>query len=419
MAKKGAKKIPEWKKEEVKDILRLVNEYPIFGIVDLENLPALQLQRIRIKLEAMLDLKMTKKRLIKIALQQLKDKPEIEKVIESMRGMPAIIFTKENPFKLYKTLAQNKSKAPAKPGQTAPNDIMIPAGPTQFTPGPIISELAQVGIKTKVEEGKLTVTEDVVLIKEGEKITNAQADILSRFGIEPMEVGLNIVLIYENGTIYQKSILAVDEEEYLNNLRTASANSTALAMEIGYVTPETVTLMIQKAYRETKAVTDSADILTDEKVGTMMGQANIEMEAIRTVANITEEVVKEAKEEKKEEKKQEEVVKEEKTEEKKEEEKQEEVKEEKTEEKKEEEKQEEVVKEEKTEEKKEEEKQEEVKEEKTEEKKEEFKEDFRTEKGPSAAEVLKEVENEEKEQKSEEERKKVEELAKNIMAGKS
>lgn len=393
MPKKGAKKIPEWKKEEVKDILRLVNEYPIFGLVDMENLPALQLQRMRIKLKDMINLKMTKKRLIKIALEQQKDKPNMDKVIEAMRGMPALIFTKENPFKLYKTLAANKSKAPAKPGQTAPNDLIIPAGPTQFTPGPIISELAQAGIKTKVEEGKLSVISDVIFVKEGEKITAQQADILSRFGIEPMEVGLNIVLVYENGIIYPKSVLAIDEKEYLNNVRTASMNSVALAMEIGYMTKDTVTLMIQKAYRETKAIADTTGMLTSEKAEAMVGQADLEMQAIKAAANLTEEVVEEAKKE----------------------EKKEEVKEEKKEEPKKE------VKEEKKEEPKKEEKKMEEKQ-KEEPKKEEFKEAFRTEKGPTAAEVLKEVEQEtkkdEKKEKKEEDRKKVEDLAKNIMGGK-
>lgn len=265
MLKKGVKKVPEWKKEEVKDIIKLVGKYPIFGLVDMENLPALQLQRMRIKLRNSLELKMTRKRLIRIALQQLKDKPNMDKVIESMRGMPALIFTKENPFKLSKLLSSNKSKAMAKPGQTAPTDIIIPAGPTQFTPGPIISELAQAGIKTKVEEGKLSVVSDVTLVKEGAKITPKQADLLSRFGIEPMEVGLNIVLVYEDGLIYPRSVLAIDEEEYLNNVRTAGMESIALSISIGYVTQDNVTLMVQKAYMETKALAESAKLTTEEK----------------------------------------------------------------------------------------------------------------------------------------------------------
>lgn len=265
MSKKGVKKIPEWKKEEVKDVVKLVNKYPIFGLVDMENLPALQLQRMRIKLKDSLEIKMTRKRLIRIALQQLKDKPNMDKVIESMRGMPALIFTKENPFKLSKLLSSNKSKAMAKSGQTAPTDIIIPAGPTQFTPGPIISELAQAGIKTKVEEGKLSVVSDVVLVKEGAKITPKQADLLSRFGIEPMEVGLNIVLVYEDGLIYPRSVLAIDEEEYLNNVKIAGMESIALSISIGYITQDNVTIMVKKAYMETKAVAESAKITTEEK----------------------------------------------------------------------------------------------------------------------------------------------------------
>lgn len=294
MPEKGARKIPEWKKEEVKDIIKLTNDFPIFGLVDMENLPALQLQRMRIKLKDTLTLKMTKKRLIRLALQQLKDKPGIDEVIESMRGMPALIFTKENPFKLCKALASNKSKASAKPGQIAPRDIIIPAGPTQFTPGPIISELAQAGIKTKVEEGKLSVVSDVVLVKEGGKITPKQADLLSRFGIEPMEVGLNIVLVYENGIIYPRSVLEIDERVYIGNLMLASAESIALSMEIGYITPDNVMVMIRKAYRETKALASSANI-PEEKEEEFK-------EAFRTEKGPTAaEVLKEVEEEQKKE----------------------------------------------------------------------------------------------------------------------
>jgi len=215
---------------------------------------------MRIKLKSMLELKMTKKRLIKIALQQLKEKPNIDQVISAMRGMPALIFTKENPFKLFKTLASSKSKAMAKPGQTAPADIIIPAGPTQFTPGPIISELAQSGIKTKVEEGKLAVIADVVLVKEGAKITPKQADLLSRFGIEPMEVGLNIVLVYENGTIYPRSVLSIDEQEYVNNIITASRDSIALSISLDYATSDNVVIMIKKAYIEQKSLAEASKL---------------------------------------------------------------------------------------------------------------------------------------------------------------
>ncbi|MEM4244933.1 MAG: 50S ribosomal protein L10 [Candidatus Nanoarchaeia archaeon] len=275
--------IPKWKKDEVKEIKKLITEYPYFGIVDLENLPALQFQRMRINLEGKILVKVTKKRLIKIALNELKDsKPNMEGVLELMKGMVALIFTKESPFRLYSLLAKSKTKAPAKPGQTAPSNIIIPAGPTPFAPGPVISELASVGIKTSVQEGKLVVKEDVVVAKEGEKIKPKVAEILLRLGIEPMEVGLNLIAVYDNGIIYKKDVLAVDEEAYYMNIVKASAECIALSMHIGYVTKENLVMMITKAERESRSLAHAAKILTPETAVSMLASAEREMEKIKS-----------------------------------------------------------------------------------------------------------------------------------------
>jgi large subunit ribosomal protein L10 len=258
-------KIPKWKKDEVKDIKRLITEYPYFGVVDLENLPALQFQRMRNSLEGKIVVKVSKKRLMKLAIAELKDsKKGIEKVLDHLNGMVALIFTKESPFKIYPLLSKSKARAAAKPGQTAPYDIIIPAGPTPFVPGPVISELGSVGIKTSVQDGKIYIRHDVVVAKEGEKIKQKVAEILLRLGIEPMEIGLNIVAVYDNGIIYERDVLAVDPEVYYNNIRMASAESIAVAMEIGYITKETTELMIVKAEREAKSIAQSANIITME-----------------------------------------------------------------------------------------------------------------------------------------------------------
>lgn len=288
-------KIPEWKKDEVVEIKRLINEYPYFGIVDLENLPALQFQRMRINLEGKILVKVTKKRLIKFALQELKEsKKNIEAVKEHLKGMVALIFTKESPFRLYSLLSKSKTRAPAKPGQTAPYDIVVPAGPTPFVPGPVISELSSIGVKTSVQEGRLVVKNDVVVAKEGEKIKQKVAEILLRLGIEPMEVGLNLIAVYDNGIIYERGVLAVDEEACYKNICKASAESIAVAMEIGYLTKETVTLMITKAEREYKSIAHTAKILTPDTAISMLASAEREMEEIKSElsAEVVEEISK-------------------------------------------------------------------------------------------------------------------------------
>src|SRR3989338_5173671 len=175
---------------------------------------------------------MTKRRLIKLALEHTKqDKPGIDKIEEKLKGMPALLFTKDNPFTLFKTLKKNKSKAPAKAGQIAPSDIVVPAGATSFLPGPIIGELSAIGLKTGVENGKAAIKQNSAVVKEGQAIKQNVASILTRLGIEPMEIGLDLIATYENGEIFAKDILSVDEQEYINNITKIASWSINLAVE--------------------------------------------------------------------------------------------------------------------------------------------------------------------------------------------
>lgn len=293
-------KVAESKKKIVKEFEDLIMEYPIVGAVNMENLPTKQLQNLRAQLRETVVLRMTKRRLMRIAIEDVKDKKKgIEQIEPYLKGMPALLFTRENPFKLFKKLQKNKSKAPAKAGQVAPNDIVVPAGPTSFAPGPIISELAGVGIKTGVEGGKVAVKEDTIVAKEGETITPELAGILTRLGIEPMEIGLEVVATLEDGTIYTKDILAVDETEYINNITQAASWAFNLAVEANYPTKDTVTLMITRASRDSKAVALEGAIATKDLIDELLGRAENQAASLKNECRYEEKIA--AKEEKQEE----------------------------------------------------------------------------------------------------------------------
>jgi large subunit ribosomal protein L10 len=280
---KGAKRVAKWKTDAVKTFDQLVTDYPIIGIVNMQNLPAKQLQNMRTQLRGTVELRMTKKRFIKILLNKRKeDKPGIEKLADHIIGMPAMLFTKENPFKLYKKLQENKSTAPAKAGQTATKDIIVPAGPTPFAPGPIIGELGQLKIKAGIEEGKVAIKEPALVAKAGEEIKPKVASILTRLGIEPMEIGLDLVAVYEKGSIFTRSVLSVDEKEYIQNLKTMAAESMALAMHIGYITKDTITPLLQKAQREAKAIGLSQGITEPELMPELLAKAEQEMLGLKS-----------------------------------------------------------------------------------------------------------------------------------------
>jgi large subunit ribosomal protein L10 len=270
------------KKKVVKEIVDLIKKYPIVGIVNMENLPTPQLQRMREKLREKVELIMTKRRLIIKALDQIKDKPGLPDLKAKMRGMPALLFTKENPFTLFKTLKQNKSKAPAKAGQIAPSDIIIPAGPTPFAPGPVIGELGSLGVKASVEAGKIAIKSDTKVASEGDEISELLAGMLTRLSIEPMEVGLDLLAVYEDGTIYPKSVLDIDEDKFMASLMLMASQAHTLAMEIGHTTPETIEPMIQRTYRAAKAIAKEGKFMADEIAAELVEQAEREMLALKS-----------------------------------------------------------------------------------------------------------------------------------------
>jgi large subunit ribosomal protein L10 len=304
--------VSEYKKKIVKDIIKLAKQYNIIGVVNMQDLPAPQLQLMKSELRGKINLFMTKKRLIKIALEDIKnEKKHIEELEKYLEGMPALLFTNENPFKLSKLLQKSKTSAPARAGQTAPEDIVVAKGPTPFAPGPVISELSSAGLKVGIENGKVAVKEDAVVAKKGDKIKPKVAEILTRLDIKPMQVGLGLIAAYENEVIYQRDVLEVDEKEFNNKINLAATQAFNLAFNITYPTKDNINLLIAKAFNDAKALGISQKILDKGIIEQLLGKAEMDMLGLKDSAGIetkkpeSKEEIKPAEEKPKEEVKEE------------------------------------------------------------------------------------------------------------------
>ncbi|MFH1591302.1 MAG: 50S ribosomal protein L10 [archaeon] len=277
-------KVATYKVKAVDEMVRLFKEYPIIGIVDMANLPTQPLQQMRERLRGKIFLKMTKKRIARIALEKVKgDKKGIEALEGYLRGMPAFMFTKENPFSIFQDLKASKSKAPAKGGQIAPNDIIIPAGQTPFAPGPIIGELGALGLKTGVEDGKVAVKEGKVVVKEGDVIEQKVAEVLTRLSIQPMEVGLNLLAVFEDGNIIEKSVLDIDVDGFKNTITQAHQYAFNLSMEAGIINDATVEVLLSKAHNEAMALAISQAIITADTAGNILALAEAHAGALKAM----------------------------------------------------------------------------------------------------------------------------------------
>ncbi len=281
--------VAKWKKDEFSRLKSMVPKYKVVAIADMTNMPSYQLQRMRSSLKDSVVITMTKGSIISLVLKELGASMHgLEKLADQLRGMPAVLLSNDNPFKVAKVLNRSKTSAPAKAGQVAPNDVLVSAGPTSFPPGPIIGELGQVGLKAGIVDGKVAVKEDKIVVKEGEVISSLLANILTRLGIEPMEIGINLIAAWENGTIFSKDVLNVDEKEFMAKIKLAASSTFNLAFNIAYPTKSNIKLLVQKASRGSNAVADAGKILTSNNVKSHLGKASSEMESLKSKLNLPE-----------------------------------------------------------------------------------------------------------------------------------
>ncbi|MDI6654549.1 MAG: 50S ribosomal protein L10 [Candidatus Hydrothermarchaeota archaeon] len=276
--------VAKWKYEEVDSLKDLLLKYPVIGVVNMGGIPARQLQKMRKLLKGEVLIKMSKKSLMLHALEKAsKEERSLQSLAGHIGGQPAFIFSKMNPFKLYKILEKNRANAPAKPESIAPKDIMVPKGETPFPPGPLLGELQQVGIPATVKEGKIAIKEDKIVVRQGEKISPKLALALARLGIEPMEIGIALLAAYEKGTVFLPELLAVNEDKTIAELKQAYQQALNLSLNAGYVTKGNVELAIGKAFRDAKALAAEANIFEPEVVKDILSKAHLQMLSLKTL----------------------------------------------------------------------------------------------------------------------------------------
>ncbi len=267
--------LPQWKRDEVEEIKRGSEEHQVVGLVDMYGIPAKQVQQIRKNLRGVATVKMTRNTLIEHAMSEMGG--QVEDLKGHLSGQSALIFTDENPFKLFKLLEQTKTKMAAKPGETAPEDIVVPKGPTSFKPGPIVGELQQVGIPAAIEGGKVRIRDTKMVVKKGEVINKKMADALVKLDIKPMDVGLILQAAFYRDSIFTPDLLAIDETQYYNNVVLAAQQAFNLSVNAAIPTPTTVGAIIGKAFREARSLGVEASIYEKGVADLIVGRAFREM----------------------------------------------------------------------------------------------------------------------------------------------
>ncbi len=270
--------VAQWKKDEVDLLNGLIREYPVVGVVNMENMPAKQLQKMRTLLRGDVVIKMSRKSMMQLAIEKAsKEERGINALSEHVSGQPAFIFSKMNPFKLNKILQKNRTTAPAKPESIAPVDITVKKGATSFPPGPLLGELQMVGIPASIEKGKIVIKSDKTVVKKGERVSANLAMAISRLGIEPIEIGINLMSVYEGGTVFLPDVLSIDEVKVMEDIMLAYQQALNLSIDAGYIVEENADVMISKAFRDAKALALEAVIFEKDVMDQILAKAYSQM----------------------------------------------------------------------------------------------------------------------------------------------
>ena len=260
----------DWKIKEVEELKGIISSYPVVGIVGIRGIPASQMHEMRKTLRENAVIRVSKNRLIKHALEG----SEMSGLSDYMEGETAVLATKMNPFRVFRQLEKAKMKVPAKGGEIAPDDIVIEKGKTPFKPGPIVSEFQKVGIPAAIREGGVVIEKTVTLVKKGEVIPPDVAKMLTRMDIYPLEVGLNVRAIYEEGLMFTPETLGIDVDEIESDFRRAVHDAFALSMEVGYPAKEVTPQLLQKAYRNSFALAMECGVYTRDTIEEFIGNAH-------------------------------------------------------------------------------------------------------------------------------------------------
>ncbi len=288
------KKIQPWKQEVIEQIEGNLSTYKMVAAANLRQVRSSQIHEVRKKLRGKVQFLVAKNTLVKRAAEESK-KENIGRFTEKLLGSRILLFSDIAPHSLVLLLNKNKVRVPAKAGDVATGEILIPAGNTGLPPGPVISEFGEAKVPTKIESGSIWVSKDTVVSRKGDAISPKLASVLSKLGIKPMELGLSLTAAYEQGVVYAEEDLKVDLDEYRTNLRQAASQGFNVAVNTGYVLPETAPQILGKVYREALSLAINAAYPAEEALPQIIRTAYIQMLGLTAKAGITTETTEKPK----------------------------------------------------------------------------------------------------------------------------
>lgn len=199
----------------------------------------------------------------KILRERVATQPELETLLDLVVGNIGLVFCRDDTLgEVKKIFADNKVGANAKAGTIAPNDVVVPAGDTGLDPSQT-SFMQALNIATKINKGQVSIMNDVLLLKAGDKVGASEAALLQKLKITPFAYGLVVTTVYENGALRDPKSLDLTDDDVLTAMSAGIATVKAFSLGASFPTAASIPTLVSLAYKNVQAIAFGTDYTFD------------------------------------------------------------------------------------------------------------------------------------------------------------
>jgi len=242
------------KKTYVSSFINLTEEYQKIIVFTCDNVGSTQLQSVRKDIRGKGVVLMGKNSLMKKAIQLQKKKNEhLKKLSNLVKNNCGLIFTNGDLKEIRDLIVNNKVAAPAKVGQISAVDVVVPAQNTGMEPTKT-SFFQALNIPTKITKGTVEIISDYVLLKPGDKVDVSKASLLQMMGLKPFSYSLKVIHIYDNGSIYDPSVLDITNDVYEGLFLQGINNIASVSLATNIPTKASIPHSLANAFKDLLSV---------------------------------------------------------------------------------------------------------------------------------------------------------------------
>jgi len=239
-----------WKASYFTKVTNNFDNYSKCFIVGADHVGSQQFHEIRSALRGKATILMGKNTMMRKAMKGHVDNvPGLSLVLPLIKGNVGLVFTNEDLCEVRDMLLLNKKKAPARAGAIAPGIVTVPAQNTGLGPEKT-SFFQALQIPTKISRGTIEITNDITLLKEGDKVGLSEATLLNMLNISPFTYGLVLQNVYDQGEVYSPEVLDIKDEDLVKKFSEGLARVAGICLYVGYPTIASVPHSIARGFKK-------------------------------------------------------------------------------------------------------------------------------------------------------------------------